>query len=183
MIGRIEILPVLFEKVVLPGTVQGELASGKAPLLMRHWIARLQAWLEVRDAPLTRVDDASLKGIDAGEKAAIQLAMSLGADLVLMDDRKGVNAALRKGLQVTGTLGVLDLAARRGLINFAQTVSLLRQTTFRVPETAPRVADQKVRAARQEHLIPIAAGFFRLTCCDEASAAAARDTPHTRPSP
>jgi predicted nucleic acid-binding protein len=31
--------------------------------------------------------------IDAGEKAAIQLAVALHADLLSMDDRKGVSAA------------------------------------------------------------------------------------------
>jgi predicted nucleic acid-binding protein len=86
----------------------------------------------VREAPLSQAEDASLKGIDAGEKAAIQLAASLHADLLLMDDRKGVNAAQRKGLRVTGTLGVLDLAAQRGLADFAQAVEQLRQTNFRV---------------------------------------------------
>jgi len=62
------------------------------------------------------------------------LAASLGADLLLMDDRKGVIAARGKGLRVTGTLGVLDLAAHRGLLNFAQAVNRLRRTTFRIPE-------------------------------------------------
>ena len=133
LIGHIDILPVLFEKVVLPTTVLSELASGKAPLLVRHWVANLPAWLEVRDAPLGQGEDASLKGIDAGEKAAIQLAVSLSADLLLMDDRKGVRAAQRKGLRVTGTLGILDLAAQRGLGDFAQGVKRLRQTNFRVP--------------------------------------------------
>ena len=75
-----------------------------------------------------------LKGIDDGEKAAIQLAVSLHAAMLLMDDRKGVNAAERKGLTVTGTLGVLDLAAHRGIINFDQAIKHLRQTTFRIPE-------------------------------------------------
>ena len=70
---------------------------------------------------------------DTGERAAIQLAVSLNADLLLMDDRKGVNAAQRKGLRVTGTLGILDLAAQRGLADFARAVNQLRQTNFRVP--------------------------------------------------
>ena len=133
LIGHIDLLPVLFERVVLPTTVQGELASSKAPTFVRHWIANLPAWLEVHDAPLSQGEDASLKGIDAGEKAAIQLAASLHADLLLMDDRKGVNAAQRKGLRVTGTLGILDLAAQRGLADFAQAVEQLRQTNFRIP--------------------------------------------------
>jgi len=134
LIGRIDLLPVLFEKVVLPATVHSELASGKAPFLVRHWVGDLPAWLEVREAPLSQAEDASLKGIDAGERAAIQLAVSLHADLLLMDDRKGVNAAQKRGLRVTGTLGVLDLAAQRGLADFAQAVEQLRQTNFRVPQ-------------------------------------------------
>jgi len=133
LIGHIDLLPVLFERVVLPTTVQTELASQKAPLFVRHWIANRPAWVEVREAPLSQVEDAWLKGIDAGEKAAIQLAASLHADLLLMDDRKGVNAAQGKGLRVTGTLGILDLAAERGLADFAQAVERLRRTNFRVP--------------------------------------------------
>jgi predicted nucleic acid-binding protein len=132
LIGHIDLLPVLFEKVVLPTIVQSELASRKAPPSVRDWIA---AWVEVREAPLSRAEDALLRGIDAGEKAAIQLAVSLNADLLLMDDRKGVNAAQRKGLCVTGTLGVLDLAAQRGLADFSQAVELLGRTNFRVPRS------------------------------------------------
>ena len=62
------------------------------------------------------------------------MAVSLSADLLLMDDRKGANAAQSKGLRVTGTLGILDLAAERGLADFARAVEKLRQTNFRVPQ-------------------------------------------------
>jgi predicted nucleic acid-binding protein len=50
-----------------------------------------------------------------------------------MDDRKGVIAAERQGLNVTGTLGVLDFAAEYGLIDFAQAVAALKLTTFLMP--------------------------------------------------
>jgi predicted nucleic acid-binding protein len=134
LIGHIDLLPVLFERVVLPTTVQAELASSKAPHSVWRWIANRPVWVEVREAPLSQVEDAWLKGIDAGEKAAIQLAASLNADLLLMDDRKGVKAAQGKGLRVTGTLGILDLAAERGLADFAQAMERLRRTNFRVPQ-------------------------------------------------
>jgi predicted nucleic acid-binding protein len=51
--------------------------------------------------------------------------------LLLMDDCKGVIAAERQGLNVTGTLRVLDLAAAHTLIDFAQAVSALKLTRFR----------------------------------------------------
>jgi hypothetical protein len=96
LIRHIDLLPVLFEKVVLPAAVQVELASGQAPLLVRDWIANLPNWAQVREAPLSQAEDASLKGIDAGERAAIQLAALLNADLLLMDDRKGVTGGSGK---------------------------------------------------------------------------------------
>ena len=135
LIGHIDLLAALFEKVILPDVVRSELASRKAPPSVRQWIANSPVWLQVRAAPLSDSDDVSLKEIDAGEKAAIQLAVSLHADLLLMDDRKGVNAAERKDLRVTGTLGVLDLAAERGLIDFGLAIKNLERTTFHRPKT------------------------------------------------
>ena len=132
LIGRIDLLPILFDKVVLPQVVATVLASQRAPQPVRHWIATHPAWLEVHEVPSDE-PDASLANIDRGERAAIQLACALRADLVLMDDRKGVLAAERKGLLVTGTLGVLDIAAERGLVDLAETVRELEQTNFRRP--------------------------------------------------
>ncbi len=76
--------------------------------------------MEVRETPDDVGSDPLLKGIHKGETAAIALAAALPADLVLMDDRKGVKAARAKGLRVTGTLGILELAARDGLLDFGQ---------------------------------------------------------------
>jgi predicted nucleic acid-binding protein len=92
------------------------------------------AWLDVREMSAPEFDQASAEGLDEGETAAIALAISLDAEMLLMDDRKAVIAARAKGLRVTGTLGILDLAAERGLVNFAQAVGRLRRTTFRIPD-------------------------------------------------
>ena len=56
------------------------------------------------------------------------------ADLLLIDDRRGVRAAKQQGLRVTGTLGLLDLAAERGLVDFADAIRKLESTSFRRPE-------------------------------------------------
>lgn len=135
LIGNIDVLPALFDKVILPSAVQAELTDPGTPPSVRNWIAEPPAWLQVHETPSRQSDQASVEGLDEGETAAIALAILLDADLLLMDDRKGVIAARGKGLRVTGTLGVLDLAAQRGLVDFAQAVNGLRRTTFRIPET------------------------------------------------
>jgi predicted nucleic acid-binding protein len=134
LIGNVDVLPVLFEKVILPSAVKAELADADAPASVRDWIADPPAWLEVYETPSDSFEQIYVEGLDEGEASAIALAIALDADLLLMDDRKGVVAARGKGLHVTGTLGVLDLAAQRGLVNFAEAVNRLRRTTFRVPE-------------------------------------------------
>jgi predicted nucleic acid-binding protein len=134
LIGNIDLLPILFGRVILPSAVQAELTDPDAPPSVRNWIADPPAWLDVHETPARQFDHRSVEGLDEGETAAIALAISLGADLLLMDDRKGVIVARGKGLRVTGTLGVLDIAAERGLVDFAQAVNRLRRTTFRIPE-------------------------------------------------
>jgi predicted nucleic acid-binding protein len=72
--------------------------------------------------------------LDEGEKAAITLGSFLTADLILIDDRRGAALARAKGFEVAGTLGILDLAARRGMIDLADSFARLRTTNFRARE-------------------------------------------------
>lgn len=53
--------------------------------------------------------------------------------LLLMDDRDGVFIARQQGLNVVGTLGVLDLASERGLVHLPTMFERLHRTTFRSP--------------------------------------------------
>ena len=62
-----------------------------------------------------------------------------------MDEREGVEEAHRLGLAVTGTIGVPDRAAERGLIDLESAVAGLRQTNFRI---APAFLDQLLATDR-----------------------------------
>jgi predicted nucleic acid-binding protein len=106
LIGHIDILPVLFEKVIMPVAVLDELTDQDAPPSVQAWIASPPVWIEVEENPASS-DDALLAQLDDGERAAITLAAALHAELLLMDDREGVIAARRRGLAVTGTIGIL----------------------------------------------------------------------------
>jgi predicted nucleic acid-binding protein len=89
----------------------------------------LPEWVKVMTPPES--DDPALGKLDPGERAAIALGLSLKADLILIDERKGTAVALTKGFEATGTLGVLDLAARRGLVNLQDALDRLTRTNFR----------------------------------------------------
>ena len=128
-IGHIDVLPRLFGKVFVPDTVHKELCHPAAPALVREWAARLPDWVEA--VSVEALDDAAFLPLGAGKRAAITLALSMHADLILIDERKGTNVALDKGFVVAGTLGVLALAARRGLVDLADSFARLKRTNFR----------------------------------------------------
>jgi predicted nucleic acid-binding protein len=75
--------------------------------------------------------------VDAGELEAISLAQEIHADAILIDDRVGRNAAIRCGLAVVGTVGLLEKSAARGLIDLPLVVERLRQTNAVVLRAIP----------------------------------------------
>ena len=134
LIGHAEVLPSLYTEVLIPEAVAKELQQSATPESVRDWIAHPASWLHVVPftASLTPVIAVDL---DPGERDAILLALHVKADLVIMDEREGVEEARRLGLAVTGTIGVLDRAAERGLIDLESAVASLRQTNFRIDPT------------------------------------------------
>jgi predicted nucleic acid-binding protein len=130
LIGRVELLSALFEKVFVPEAVRDELRHTEAPDVVRRWVADPPGWIEIV-ASGQETDDPALDRLDDGERAAIELAARIGAELILMDDRDGVAVARSKGFAVTGTLGILDLAASRDLIRLDEALERLKTTSFR----------------------------------------------------
>jgi predicted nucleic acid-binding protein len=145
LIDHVDILPQLFETILVPDAVHAELRNPLAPALIQNWAAALPSWVEVKQVPNVP-DDAALRPLGAGERAAIALALSIHADLVLIDERKGTQVAMNKGLDVTGTLGILQRAARRGLLNLADAFDRLKRTNFRYQqEIMDKLLDQTGR--------------------------------------
>lgn len=145
LIGHAELLPHLFETVTIPALVQAEMLHSGAPQAVRDWAGTQPPWLIVSSVPLH--DDGAFPRLHAGEAAAIALALSIQAELILMDDRAGVAAALTQGLAAIGTLGVLDLAARSGLVDLEEVFTRLKATNFRYP---PALLDSMLAAWRKD---------------------------------
>jgi len=128
-----DLLPNLYGEVLMPSAVAKELSSVGAPAKVRGWLEVGPAWLRVEMiAPehSGRVSDV----LGAGERDAIALAQIMHADLLLIDDADGRIEARRYGLRVTGTLGVLRVAAERGLIDVNAVVRDLKATNFYVDD-------------------------------------------------
>ena len=130
LISEVDVLPQLFASVAVPQAVVSELCHTGAPASVRSWALTPPPWLVVHTDP---VETPPLPPIDAGERAAIALALLLGAELLLMDERAGTAAARGQGLQTVGTIGVLKLAAQRRLIELPKAFAALRATNFYYP--------------------------------------------------
>jgi predicted nucleic acid-binding protein len=132
LIQETDLLPALFDKVFIPHVVRDELSHDEAPERVRRWIAQPPPWLETLFQN-GNSDDHDLADLDEGERAAILLAVRLGAEFLLIDERDGVKVARNRGFAVTGTLGILDLAASRGMIRLNDAIGRLKSTSFRGP--------------------------------------------------
>src|ERR1017187_3902510 len=135
------ILGNLFDQILVPGAVRDELLQLNAPEIVKAWIRRPPSWLKVE--PVTHVQP--IHGLNPGEVEALQLALKVKAAGVLMDDLDGRKAARRLGLSVVGTVGLLERAAEKGLINLPDAVARLRQTNFFI---APEVLNQVLERDR-----------------------------------
>ena len=109
-VGLLDLLPLLYDKVWAPRIVLDEYQA-KAPPTEPD-LAQA-TWLTVVDAVII---DPTLPLLDVGEAAALSLAQTIRARLILLDERKARRIAARIGLQVAGTLAVLLRAKQQGLI-------------------------------------------------------------------
>lgn len=117
-IGYLELLKDQFGEVFIPQSVLAEL---KVETDFRGTSAIQQAlsqgWLipkEIQNEPLAK---SLLLELHKGEAEALTLAMDLGLDMIVMDERIGRERAKALGLKTVGILGVLLSAKKHGKID------------------------------------------------------------------
>ena len=122
-LGLISLLPDLYERVVVPTAVVGELEEGAR---LGYSVPSPEAlpWVDVQAAPMAELL-ALVTDLGPGERAAIAIARARRSDLLLLDDGLARRHARLLGLRISGTLGVLLRAKQEGLI----------------PSVGPRVAE------------------------------------------
>ena len=113
LLDHAELLHRFYGQVVVPDAVAIELSSPSAPSPVPDWMARAPPWPSVVPVESDKAQ-AITDDLDLGERAAIALAATIHADLLLIDEAAERAEARRRNLRVTGMLGVLRAAAELG---------------------------------------------------------------------
>lgn len=107
-IGRLDLLPQLYETVTITPEVNAEVVVSGAGLAGSSQISAAK-WIHVKPVqkPANLAAAQQRYGLGAGELSIIMLGRELKADVLLIDDMKARNLAQEEGLAVLGCVGVL----------------------------------------------------------------------------
>lgn len=120
-IGALPLLHQLFTTVITTPEIAEEYGQ-----TLPEWVTVLS----VRNKKLQQ--DLSLI-VDSGEASAIALAHEIENNYMITDDLQARKLALKLGLTIIGTLGVLLRAKQKGLISLlAPYLEQIKQTNFRM---------------------------------------------------
>ena len=114
-VGQLDLLPHIFDQLLIPDAVWQEVViegvgqPGAIEIQHSNWISR-------KTVSNLQLVQSLRQELDPGEAEAIALAIEIGADLLLMDERLGRQTARYFGLNHIGVIGILKLAKRKGYI-------------------------------------------------------------------
>jgi predicted nucleic acid-binding protein len=146
-LGRLGLLHSLYSEVFIPAAVWREVAIEGRVLIEGQSLlsAASEGWIRVDGSAAASASESPLlKELDDGEREAITLAIRLKA-LLIIDEAGGRAAATKLGVTLTGTLGVLVQATRRGFIQ-----RLKPELDRLMDETNFRCADELIAGALKD---------------------------------
>ena len=123
-IGQFDLLHQLYGRLHIAEGVWEELNAGGQRWPGREEVAAAD-WIERHTVQNQALVTALRRDLDRGEAESIALALELGADLVLLDEREGRHTAQRLELGVIGL--VLEAKARGALPAIRPHLDALRQ--------------------------------------------------------
>jgi predicted nucleic acid-binding protein len=115
LIGRLDLLQKIYTKIFIPPAIYKEItALEKEGKDLSYF--KSEAWIIADNNFTKNISLYSPKFIDAGEAEAIDLALHLKADRLLIDERKQTAFANRLWLITIGLLGVLIIGKQNDFI-------------------------------------------------------------------
>lgn len=120
-IGALHLLPQLYGRLLVTDVVAAEYGLP------------LPTWVTVRSVRYARQAQVLALTLDPGEASAIALALEHSECLLIIDERRGRHVAQQLRLTITGTLGVLLEAKKRGCLPAVRPLlEAIRATNFRL---------------------------------------------------
>jgi predicted nucleic acid-binding protein len=120
-IGKLDLLQKLFNQVTITSKIADEFKK------------KLPEWITIKDPENTNQLLTLAKSLDLGEASALALSLETGNCLLILDDLKARKLAEGLKLKFTGSIGILLLAQRKGLINnMDEIISIILSTDFRL---------------------------------------------------
>lgn len=128
-VDAVTLLKVVFGSVITTPEIASEIGFD------------LPYWIKIQSPLSDNVIGSMPASVDRGEASAIALALEMPGSTLIIDDLKARNYAIRLGLHVTGTIGVLIKAKLDGHIpSIRPFVEKVRQTNFRFSDSVERNA-------------------------------------------
>jgi predicted nucleic acid-binding protein len=146
-IRRFNLLQQLFGKLYIAQAVYNEaVVAGHEADGTKNEVNRA-TWIETVSVKDRLAVEVLLDELDLGEAETIVLAREIGADWVLMDEKKGRRKLTQLGLKKIGTVGILLKAKQVGLLPVIRPdLERLRQQGFSLSQV---VVDAALREANE----------------------------------
>lgn len=121
-INMLDLLEKLFREVYITEEVRDEFNKP------------LPEWIKIKN-PENNISDSISKELDIGEATVISLALDNNESLLIIDELKGRIISKKLGVKITGTLGILLTAKKKGLIKSVKPIiQKIQKTDFRMSD-------------------------------------------------
>jgi predicted nucleic acid-binding protein len=144
-VDLLEVLRERFDHILVPEAVEAELAQGRRRNVALPTIEDLD-WMTITSA---RAPIPSLAGgLGEGERAVLAIGMQKPQAVLLLDDNRARRYANRRGMRITGTLGMVLAAKDRAMIpSVAAILDRLERCGFRLSDRTRRATLEMAREA------------------------------------
>ena len=147
-IQRFQLLEQLFGEIHIPQAVYDEAVVAGREVGGARREVQTATWIETVPVKDRLAVDMLLGELDLGEAETIVLAREIGADWVLMDERKGRRKLAQLNMPKIGTLGILLKAKQTGLLPIVQLeIARLRRQGFSISQS---VVEAVLRQAEEQ---------------------------------
>ncbi len=109
-INEIDLLQKLYQQIIVTPQVADEVGES------------LPGWVDQISSTNTSLIEQLSKSLELGEATSIALALEISDCLLIIDEKKGRREAKKRGINVTGTFGIVMQGIDQGLIKDPDTI-------------------------------------------------------------